>query len=375
MRKKYKISWILLLVPVLFTACQILPEEEVLPDAPVVRSYEVKEYKQTAVLRGDLIVKTKVNCTYVPAKEEDLSFSLGGLLVEKIYVTEGQQVKKGDLLAELEQENLQEQISSQEYQLKVLMLQMEHLQEQHTLELRKHEIQLADLESRLSLAHEYQKESLETQITKQEQKKAETINTYNKQVQDIEDTIYIETLRLEELRTDLEARRIYAGIDGTITYVQDTKEGDRSVKDERYITVSDMDTTVFTVKGENAQYFTTGDQVTLTCQKKEYEAEVVDGAQLGLQTEDEAVAYLKLTQPDPTLEDGDRGTIELTLDQRLDTLYVSAKAVKTANGESFVYVLDDNGMRTTQTITTGLVVSGNVEILSGLEEGASVIVD
>lgn len=51
MRKK----WLPILAGIVLlscTSCAILPEEEELPAAPVVRDYEVEEYEQTPVLRG-----------------------------------------------------------------------------------------------------------------------------------------------------------------------------------------------------------------------------------------------------------------------------------------------------------------------------------
>ena len=113
MRKK----WLPILAGIVLlscTSCAILPEEEELPAAPVVRDYEVEEYEQTPVLRGDLQLSQKVSCTYRPAKAEDLSFALGGEYISAVYVETGQTVKKGQLLAELEQGNIDEQIEAQE---------------------------------------------------------------------------------------------------------------------------------------------------------------------------------------------------------------------------------------------------------------------
>lgn len=84
---------IFMALPFVCASCGIMPEEEELPAAPVIRSYEAAEYEQALVMRGDMILTKKVKCTYASAKQEKYSFSLGGMYIDKVYVSEGQQVK------------------------------------------------------------------------------------------------------------------------------------------------------------------------------------------------------------------------------------------------------------------------------------------
>jgi hypothetical protein len=118
--------------------------------------------------------------------------------------------------------------------------------------------------------------------------------------------------------------------------------------------------------------------VTLICNKTEMTAVSVEPSVLGImetQEREEPIAYLKLDQPDPSLEDGDKGDISITVDSRTDVLYVTKDAVKTAEGKQFVYVLDENGLKAMQPVTVGLDNGKYVEIISGLSEGDSVILD
>lgn len=359
MRKKRAwLGW--LLVPMLCTGCQLMPEEEELKTAPVIRSYEAEEYTQTIVMRGDLILSKKVDCTYVAARQEELGFELGGVYIDKIYVSEGQQVQAGELLAELEYDNLKEEISSKQHDLNVLNVRKTYILENRDLEL----------------------EALNTILSEEDeqeqQKQRESIEQlYEAQLQEVEDSLYIEQLRLDEMQEELKQRQIYAGIDGTVIHVKASEEGERSVSGECVITVADLDTNVFTVGGEDAQYFPVGTQVTVVCGDKEYEAAAVCAEELGIEEQqgEEAAAYLRLSQVDPTLEDGKKGSIELVLDQRSDVLYVDKNAVKTANGEQLVYTLDENGLRTMKTVVIGLVNDKYAEVISGLTEGESVITE
>lgn len=365
-----------LLISCMLSACQLLPEEEVLPAIPVISSYEGVEYKMATVQRGDMVLNKTVSCKYVPAKKESLKFTLGGLYIDKVYAVEGQAVKAGQLLAELEQENIQEQIANQQYQLEVMYLKREHLLEDRELDLLKHDIVLNDLKYEFENVHGLRNEVLQKQIEKRELSRLETDMEYAEQMQNLDDSIYIMELQLEEMQENLRERQIIAGIDGIVTYAVEVKNGDRSVKDKNMFTVSDMDTVVFTVEGEDAALFPVGTQVILNCQKKEFVAYAADPSELGLVPDEEKqMAYLKLNQPDPTLEDGDKGHINIVMDERKDVLYVVTSAIRKANDQEFVYMLGEDGLRTMQEVTTGMVSGEYVEIINGLEEGDNVIIE
>lgn len=361
----------------ILTSCSLMPEEETLPAIPVINSYVAEEYELTTVKRGDLVVDTAVSCTYIPARENNLSFALGGAYIDKVYVQKGDRVKKGQVLAQLVQDNLQEQIASQKYQLDVLELEKQHLEENRDLDLWKYDIVLADLEWGIEHNEGPRVTTLEEQKEEQLEKRAETEKSYAKQLQAAEDAIYLQSLRLAELKEELSQSQIIADMDGTVTYVHAVSEGQRSVKEQVFITLSDLDSTVFVVKGKNAGYFAEGAEVVINCQNKEIGARVVPLETLDLPAgaDGENIVYLQPLQPDPSLKDGDRGTIRIVLEQSLDTLYVDKDAIGKANGESFVYLLDQEGMRIIQKVTTGLECGDFIEILDGLAENDSVILD
>ena len=375
MRKLF--VWMICIVGLFIcTTCQLMPEEDVLPDRHVIGSYKAEAYKMTAVMRGDLVLSKTVNCTYVPAREESYSFSLGSMYIDKIHVSVGDQVKAGQVLAQLELSNLQEQIAAENYQLSVLELKKLHITENRDLDLRKHDIILEELEREPENTEEPEANDLSAQIEAQKKLRAETAKDYADQLQAAEDAIYIQKLRMEEIEGKLKERRIVAEIDGTVTYVRSISDGQRSVKGQNILTISDLDSTVFKVTGKDAAYFSAGQEVTVLCQGKEYAAYVADAAELDIpEDEDASVVYLRLKQPDPTLEDGARGKITFLLEQREDTLYVDKDTVRTSNGTSFVYVLDEAGMRTMQEVTTGLLSGGFIEIIDGLQEHDRVILD
>lgn len=377
MRKKCVL--LLLLTTVIFgmSACRLMPDEDVLPARPILYSYETETVATETVVRGDLIQKKTVRCEYLPAKTETLSFVLGSEVIDKVYVTQGQKVEAGQVLAELKQDNLREQISEQEYRLRVLKLQKTHLQETRDLDAKKYDIIIANLEQEAATAEGERLEYLSGQKAYQEQLRAEVIAQYAIRIQEAEDAIYLQYLRIDDLKKSLEERQLIAGMDGTVTFVREVSEGALSAKGEEFISISDLDTTAFAVTGREVQYFSAGMQVILTCVGETYEAYVAEPSELGLeeQEEDAQIVYLKLVHPDPSLKEGERGQIEIITDERKNVLLLTEDAIQTSKGESFVYILDEEGMRSVRPVVTGLEADGMVEIVRGLQEGDSVILD
>ena len=59
------------------------------------------EYSMAAVTRGDVVLSQKIPCVYEQVNEEELCFPVTGRRVDTVFVKKGDEVKKGDLLAQL----------------------------------------------------------------------------------------------------------------------------------------------------------------------------------------------------------------------------------------------------------------------------------
>jgi len=387
MRKRCLLGLItLMLISVVLPACQLLPAEENLPSVPVVQSYETKEYKYVTVARGDLVSSVTVGVSYQLTKKEDLSFPIGGLLIDPLTISSGQTVKKGDVLATLDMNSYQPQLDAQQYQINVLYKQREHLEQSLELELTHFDAMLKSLEQELQQLQtseptqkvQQQIEALQKQMESIEQRRASAQSTFDSKVKSIDDSIYLKLLQMEELEATGGGRWLVAGMDGVISYLRPMKSGQRSVKGERFITISDFDSAAFAAQTDHAEHFIVGSEVTVNCQGTSYKATVVEPEDLGLEVTEEQRAkmiYLKLKEPDPTLKERTSGTVELTLDSRSDVLYILHKAVRTTDGNTFVYVLDENNLRTMRNVTIGLKAGTLVEVISGLNEGDRVLVE
>jgi hypothetical protein len=250
-----------------------------------------------------------------------------------------------------------EQMEDLEYQISVL-----HTKNEYAMKSWDVEIQILDLK--------YEKDS-----DSHAAKKAVIDAKYFLELEANNDALHIKELRLQELQEEIRLYKIYAGMDGTVTYVRSVQEGDRSEEDRSMITIADMETTAFVVKGKDAELFSIGDEVTILLNKSEAAAICVEASALGISEETGKDVYFQLLQPDPTLESGNSGTIQVVLDSRENVLYINKNVIKTTQDKHFVYLLSEEGLRESRDVTVGKVFGDVIEILNGLKEGESVILN
>lgn len=343
----------------LLTGCGLLPQEARLPHAPVAEEVEDIEHKLTVVMRGDVEITQSVRCEYRPAVSQSLSFSVGGERLRRLFVQPGDTVQAGDILAELEMGDLEDRKGCLEREAAQLELKLSQLEETRDLDVRKAQaaVDRAGSGDALREAKEA-KERLET--------------AYEQSKKELEDTLFIREQELEELEEQIRQHRIYAPFDGSVTYCKTMEEGDLSSETEKVVTISDVTSSVFLVTGEDAALFAVGDTVMVNYAKTEHEGTVEDPTRLGLEAES-GTAFIRLETPDPTLEEGTLGTIQMVLERAENVLYVKSGAVKKMQDRSVVYYVDAEGMKSMKDVKTGLDNGTFVEITDGLEEGEEII--
>ena len=343
------------------TACDLLPVEETFRAAPVIHEFNQVEYILAACTRGELTLNKTVNCVYIPVRSEGLSFLIGGLRYDEVYVRAGDAVKQGDLVAQAVLDDIVAQIDGLEQQVQSLRLQREQLEQDRALALRRQEVADAYADEKTQKEH------------------IDALNEgYDARREDIDDALTIAQMRLEDQQRRLGERQLRAPIDGTVTYVRRVRTGDLTAVGERVATIADSTLSLFRAETEYWDQFTAGEHYIITSRKVEYEAVVVEPEEVGAPRQErepgkKGYVYFMLTEPTFELEDSDRGTLILTLDHRDDVLRVPDSAVSTINGQTVVYYQTDDGMRAYKNVVTGLEAEHMVEIIEGLEEGDIVI--
>ena len=346
----------------LLPGCDLLPKEETFRTAPLIREYQREEFTQAACTRGDMHLNKTISCVYVPVRSESLKFPISGIAYDEFYVKAGDPVTEGQLMAQLDLSDIEQRIEANGREIERLVVRLEHLEQDRQLAL-----------ERARIEHEE-----EGGAALREARDA-VDESYDAQRQGLEDALAIARLRLDDYERQLGERQLRAPMDGTVTYVRRVNKGDVSNMNERIVTVADSTMSLFRAETDLWEHFAPGQPVTVTSSKVDYEAVVTDEAALGLPPQakepgKKAFVYFALTEPTFDLEDNDRGTLSIELDSRENVLRVPASAISTINGETVVYYQDDEGMKAYKSVTVGLQVGDNIEVLSGLEEGDMVIV-
>lgn len=330
--------------------CGLLPEEEVAPTPPVLYAYEKVEYTMAEVTRGDIVATTKVTFRYKPTRQEMISFDVNGAALSGIYVAVGDNVEAGALLAELDDEGLAEQIESQREVIAGYERTLASMKEDLDLELEGYDIRIAADPENEGLADA----------------RAAAVENYNVERETVDLRLSVAETKLSELEEASERRRLYAPIDGTVTYIKAVDPSNfSSVAGEVFMTISDKSTLAFSADDSKAQgLFAVGDEVEININGDLYPS-VITAAE-GKTASLEPVDHIA------NIDESSYGTVTIVTEGVYDVLCVPSSAVKSANGQPIVYILKD-GVRTLHEVEVGFSTNGVTEIVSGLEEGEQVI--
>ena len=340
-----------LLLAVLLSGCFLLPKEAEPPELPLVTPFSGAEYATAVVTRGDLVCEAKISFVFSPTRREDLRFGVLGRSYGAIYVTAGAQVEKGQLLAELESSAEQEAIQSTETELKKLNIRLETARRALELALEEEELQ----GGRSTVVSDARRADIEY----------------------YEAAIAIQQQKLEEETRELEALRLYASMDGTVTYVKTIDQNSRSGKADTVVTVTDTASGVFTTLTDRWDLFPEGERFVVNTDAGEYLCVSRDPAMYGIKTEatesgmkNVCLEILDEQIPQTSL----RGEVRIVLEVRENVKLLPARAVFTVGDRFYVYHEDASGLKSALEIGCGLSDGSFIEITEGLEEGEHVIV-
>ncbi len=351
-RRKAMIRTAAALLPsMLLSGCGLLPAEDTGGRVVLVQATDEVSYELAQAAIGDVELTKTIYCTYSQLKEENLSFGVRGP-VQYVYVKTGDTVKEGDLLAKLYTDDLDNEIENLEYTVEkneILLAQAQELKE----------FDLTALERSYSAG----------QMTNQQYQArvAEREESYKKSLQEYQDELYIAGLRLARCREQKAGSEIYAGMDGTVSYVRTNLQGSYIMEGNNAITV--IDSTKCAFRSENmeyAEYYIPGEEVILSGGSG---VEYVTTVMAPEDAPDNEHVYFALKELDFQLSVGTRATQKLVLDSRQNVLTIPISVMHLSAGQPYVYCEDEGGLKEMRYITTGLVGTKYVEVLDGLSEG------
>ncbi|MBQ7359098.1 MAG: biotin/lipoyl-binding protein [Lachnospiraceae bacterium] len=330
-------------------------------DGPVIeKQTDPITYELAVVAQGTIQKTLKVKCTYTQVKDQTVSFSLSGKQISDVYVEEGDQVEKGQLLAQLSGANKTAQLEALEYQIARNKLLLEHATVNETYDI-----------STLWLKAIYQGNA---SLSVMEPLVKNIQQNYRYQKEDLQDAIAIDELQLQQLKEEISESYVYADFDGTVTWVKEGLEGTTSVRGEKIMTVIDPTECVFVTELEEYEgLFAEGEAVPMSITfgtgKGDYSLYPHQMDKWG-----ETQTFQLPEDIDVIMEVGVTGTMLLVTEEREDVLYLPSKVIHRADDKAFVYVVSEDGMRQVKWIETGMEGDAETEIVSGLELGEKVVI-
>lgn len=317
------------LICTLLSGCYLLPEEEATLEAPTLTVKEVT-YSTYEVTLGNIERWEEGSGHFASTVNETLLFGKSGTL-KKIHVRSGDEVVTGQLLAELDTNNIEDQIEHQEYVVEKARLNY-YAQAENGYG---YGTQIAKLD------YEYQQK------------------------------------QLEKLYAQAEDSAIYAPFDGIVTYAAGIAAGDYVDAERAIVTVSDPTKLIILYKPTNVQEIYTGMTLDITMKNDEntYTGTVVQTpADVPADASDEAKAnvYIEL---DKTPEFADIGTsvnISLLLDSKENIIVLPSKYISKVATRYYVRVLVD-GLPEERDVTLGINNGSHYEITGGLEVGEEIV--
>lgn len=313
--------------------CSFIPkEEEVL--APPIKEPEKVVFDTVEVKLSSIESSVECTGTYVSVYQQDVYYSTRAGRLKAVNVKEGAAVKKGDILAEVDTDNLEKEIAFQELNLKRAQLTYDKMKSQYTGSSADIDLELA----RLSVEES--------------------------------------TLRLENMKADLESAKLRAPIDGQVTYFNGAKVGDSVNTFQVIFTIADPTNLQIRYAGDQLTEFKLGYQVEITQGTQKYAGEVVATpeempADANPQKK-QSILINAAEIPDDT-KMGVTVTIKLVKEKKDDVIVISKGLINVFSGRTYVNILNKDGIREERDVEVGISTPTEVEIRKGLSVGELVI--
>ena len=330
MKHKIIMSAALIISMTGMTGCFFFPAEEELLEPPTVAIEDIAYSTYTA--KQKTIEDKTVATGYVFCKSQyNASFPESGGTLKTIYVTAGQHVEEGDLLAELDVGDL------------------DYLYKQQLLIVQKAQIAYnssGTAEARLTLEMEQN-----------------TLTEYERQ---------------------LNNSRIYAGMTGEVCFVQDMDPGTTVTAYKTIIKIVDPSQLCIQYSSSNMKSFPLGEEVTITVDGEDYSgcvSKTPTDVKEGLYDDFHAVMkdtssiYCEFTDGTPSfLTVGQTADITAVFARHENAVVISKTLVKTDGDRTYVTILDENDTKKEVDVTVGITNATEAEILTGLNAGDRVVV-
>ncbi len=327
-------------------ACGKEKQEEIV----LVEDKKEAHYSLTEAEQTDVVLSDKLTLRYVQKEQADQFFKLNGYLVKKIYVEKGDTVKKGDLLAELERPDLDDLLVEIETNIHDFETKLRFLNERQDLE--------NDQAKRMKESGELKDDAAyEAYLQKIKEK-------YESDIKECENNIYYQTLRLDYYNESLEEGKLYANMDGIVSYVRTYSPNQTSSEFQKTVTI--IDSAKCTFSCDDIRHSGLFSENTV------YEITAIDGTVYETHchlSEDGTALNFDLIEPDFSIPIGTKAYFNVELERAENVVAVKNQAVHHAGDLYYVYYIDENNIRNVEYVDVGLIGDSLCEIKSGVKAG------
>jgi macrolide-specific efflux system membrane fusion protein len=320
---------VLLISVILYSSCFLLPREEEILAPPLMKTPEIT-YTVIEPNRGTIENILSVTGNFVTRDQVAVYFAPEGGYIKELYVREGDYVQKGQLLAELDTDEL-------EYNYRL-----------SKLALKKAELNIKKSES--GFTSPVDKEL--AQIALEEQQ-----------------------LRTERAQEKLVMAQLFSPIEGEIVYKRGILVGEYIESYKSLYHIAPPQVMEVRYQGYKHTDFVPGMEVQIEYDRVLYKGNVVQTPRNTPYEDLERYKETVFVRPEVMPEEVRRGgycTIKAVLEKSEDTIILPRNVVQKYSGRSYVYILEE-GIRKERVVETGIQSSTEVEIIKGVELGEKVI--
>ena len=337
-------------------------------------SIEEKDYTTTFVVRGDVTYELEEELHLVNYVENKYGLSsklmdsmmLKDVAFDKLYVSVGDKVKKGDVLLTMSSKSLEDEIDSYTEQKEKAQLEKIHYNNRTAIDNEEdNSIAIARCDQDINVATGYltELESKKENLTIRADEDGEVIDISDQAISGTmsntdglltiasgDDTYFLET----EEKTTLSVGQIVTSTNKLLRYDMVVTNVEKSSAGTKvYFKILGIEGKV-----EN---------------EAELAASLVDMASPGDATETDAMKDAQVSDREKIIVHG--LTVPIAEETRKDVLYVASSAVTERDGRYFVFMIDEHGARVSREIKVESVLGEYAIITDGLVEGDEVLAE
>ncbi|NDI35145.1 biotin/lipoyl-binding protein [Chengkuizengella sediminis] len=394
--------------------CSMIPAEEDVLAPPLIEPKK-EEVRLLTVEKGSIVKNLNLQGNFRSSISESLYFKQHGGRIVSIDVRLGDIVSKGDVIAQLENEELAKRVQQQRLVLERATIELQRAQQEIELDLpdTQIELDLKNLEASIEDAKTnlerterlYEEGAVSLQELEAVQQQVEQlqfsydkllISTEGSKVYPVDEQyirlleIDVETAQIEYnyLQAQLSNTKLIANIDGVVTYINTLKRGEEVIAYDPIVDISNSENLFILAALDNAKEILEAKDaeinqpVEIKYNGETYTGKVVQTPDTAPASADREVTELNKTsifvKPDEGLpkevDIGDNVDVKITLVEKKDTIVIPSASLHSYLARNFVKVLDGES-RVEVDVEIGIETKTEVEIISGLEEGQQLILN